>query len=64
MGKEKLLKEANRLLRDVERYTGKKLPPITEEQLNGVRVSQKEWEKAAQKRTTQEHSYTDTEPFR
>ena len=64
MNKEKLLKEANRLLKDVERYTGKKLSPITEEELNAVRISQEEWAKAAQKHTTQEHSYTDTEPFR
>lgn len=59
MNKEKLLKEANRLLKAVERYTGKKLSPITEEELKAVQTIQKEWAKAAQKQNAQEHSYTD-----
>jgi len=64
MDKKKQLKEANRLLKDVERYTGKKFPPVTEGQLNAAQILQEEWDKASQKHTTQEHSYTDTEPFR
>ena len=64
MDKEQRLKEVTRLLKDMERYTGKKLLPITEEQLSDVQISQEEWDKAVQQHTEQNPSYTDIEPFR
>ena len=38
--------EEEKLLRALERYTGRKFPPVTEEQMNAAMNSLLEWDKA------------------
>lgn len=57
-------KIAMQFLRDVERYSGKKISPPTEKELKDIQTSLEEWDKAGRPFDEGENAHMDARLFR
>lgn len=64
MAKEEVDRLAMQFLRDVERYSGKKISPPTEKELKEIQTSLEEWDKAGRPFDEEENAHTDARLFR